>query len=330
MIVNLLHHKGGLHNRVTRSLALQPFQLQETEEFLRRRGISLDREQILEIFMAVGGIPYYLNDVRKGKSAAQNIDALFVEHGAPLRNEFGQLYAALCEHHERHLKVIQALATQRSGLTRQEIRQATRINTGGALTTLLSQLETTGFILYVIPFGKTMRDGVYRLIDAFSLFYLRWSSSAVSSRDGGPWWIHQRSTSEGAEWSGYAFENVCLAHVRQIKHALGISGILTEQSAWYHRAADRNDSGAQIDLVIDRPDNVVNLCEMKYSDTPWVIDKKYAVTLRNRAAIFRKVTGTNKSLFNTFVTVHGVASAMYASELVANDSRAEALFAGVR
>jgi len=329
MIVNVLYHKGGLHNRVTRTLALQPFNLAETEMFLQGRGIALDRDQILEIYMAVGGIPYYLYYLRKGSSAAQNIDALFFGPNPPLRDEFSRLFSSLFDNHERHLKVIETLSKRRSGLTRQEIGKATKLTTGGSLTTVLSELETTGFILRVVPFGKAQRDALYRLIDAFTLFYLRWFPSSAASRDGGPWWLHQRDTSAGAEWSGYAFENVCLCHVRQLKQALGISGILTEQSAWYHRAADSTDSGAQIDLVIDRPDNVLNLCEMKYSDDPWIIDKRYAGVLRNRAQIFRNVTGTRKSLFNTFVTVRGVAPGMYKSELVANDIRADALFADV-
>jgi uncharacterized protein len=327
MIVNVLHQKGGLHNRVTRTIALKPFNLQETEAFLRGRGVTLNRYQILELFMAVGGIPYYLDYVRKGRSAAQNIDAMFFVQNAPLRDEFNQLYAALFEHHERHVKVIHALAKKRAGLTRQELRASTGLPTGGRLTTTLSELESTGFILRTVPFGKAMRDSLYRLIDAFTLFYLRWVSSRGATQDGASWWLHRRSTPAGVTWSGYAFENVCLSHVMQIKQALGISGVLTDHSSWQHRSLDRAESGAQIDLIIDRPDGVVNLCEMKYSDAPFVIDKKYAKALRERSDIFRRVTGTHKSLFITFVTVHGVSSGAHASELVANEVRADALFA---
>jgi hypothetical protein len=327
MIVNVLHQKGGLHNRVTRTIALKPFNLHETEAFLSGRGIALDRHQILELFMAVGGIPYYLDYSRKGRSAAQLIDAMFFTPNAPLRDEFNQLYAALFEHHERHVKVIHALARKRAGLTRQELSSSTGLPTGGRLTTTLTELESTGFILRTVPFGKTARDSLYRLIDAFTLFHLRWGFSRGATQEGTSWWIHRRSTPPGVAWSGYAFENVCLSHVTQIKQALGISGILTEHSAWYHRSPDRAESGAQIDLIIDRPDGVVNLCEMKYSNAPFVIDKKYAKTLRDRSEIFRRVTRTRKSLFITFVTVHGVSPGTYASELVETDVRADALFA---
>jgi uncharacterized protein len=187
MLANVLHDKGGLHSRVTRSLALRPFNLQETEDFLRGRGIDLDRDQILEVYMAVGGIPYYLDYVRKGRSAAQNIDAMFFAHNAPLREEFNQLYAALFDHHERHIKVIQALATKHSGMTRQELRAATRLSTGGGLTRILSELEATGFVLQMIPFDRTSRDALSRLIDAFTLFHLRWVASQGASLDGGAW-----------------------------------------------------------------------------------------------------------------------------------------------
>jgi uncharacterized protein len=327
MIVNVLHHKGGLHNRVTRSLALKPFNLHETEAFLHGRGINLNRDQILELYMAVGGIPYYLDHVRKGRSAAQNIDALFFASNAPLRDEFKQLYASLFDHHERHLKVIHALAKRRSGMTRQELRANTGLPSGGRLTTVLSELESTGFILRTVPFGRTVRDALFRLIDEFTLFHLRWQSSRGTAQDGHVWWLHRRSTPAGRAWSGYAFENACLSHVRQIKHALGISGVLTEHSSWQHRSRDATDRGAQIDLLIDRPDGVVNLCEVKHSDAPFVIDKKYSLWLRERSDLFRRVTGTHKSLFITFVTTHGVAPGSQVSGLVANDVRADALFA---
>ncbi|MGH8208224.1 MAG: hypothetical protein ACREU6_01260, partial [Steroidobacteraceae bacterium] len=157
--------------------------------------------------------------------------------------------------------------------------------------------------------------------------HLRWVSSRGATQDGASWWMHRRSTPAGLAWSGYAFENLCLVHVMQIKQALGISGILTEHSSWQHRPSNRAENGAQIDLIIDRPDGVVNLCEMKCSDAPFAIEKKYASTLRERSEIFRRVTGTHKSLFITFVTVHGVSPGAHASELVANEVRADALFA---
>jgi len=325
MIVNVLHHKGGLHNRVTRSIALKPFNLGETAQFLQGHSIAFDPIQILELFMTVGGIPYYLDKIRKGRSAAQNIDALFFVENAALRDEFGQLYAALFEHHERHLKIIEALATKRAGLTRAELIEHSGLS-GGNLSTILQELETTGFILRSVPFGRSVRESQYRLIDEFTLFYLRWVKPLARTKSGPSWWLQQRTSPAGIAWAGYAFENTCLTHVAQIKKALGISGILTEQSAWQHRVSARDKRGAQIDLLIDRPDGVINLCEMKWSGAPFVIDKRYAATLRERAETFRRVTGTRKSLFLTFVTAHGLAPGDYVTELVANEVSAVALF----
>jgi len=326
MILNVLHHKGGLHNRVTRTMPLNPFNLHETESFLQGRGIHLEKDQILELFMAVGGIPYYLDYVRKGRSAAQNIDAMFFLKGAPLKDEFGQLFAALFAHHDKHVDVIRALARRRSGMTRKQLSAKAGVSTGGYLTIVLSELENTGFILRSVPFGKTLRDSVYRLVDAFTLFYLRWVSGEIASTTRDSWWLRQRASPAGFAWSGYAFENVCLTHVAQIKQALGISGISTDQSSWQYQATDHEQGGAQIDLLIDRPDGVVNACEMKYTDSPFVIDKRYADKLRARSDTFRRVTGTRKSVLLTFITKQGVAAGPYTSELVANQVRSEDLF----
>jgi uncharacterized protein len=323
MIGNVLHHKGGLHNRVTRSIALKPFNLNETQAFLKGRGIPLEHDQILEIYMTMGGIPYYLDYIRAGRSAAQTIDGLFFSTDAPLRDEFTALFASLFEHHERHLKVIRALAKKHSGLTRQELRKNSGFSTGGALTTVLAELESTGFILRTVPFGKTHRDALFRLIDAFTLFHLRWATTRTYDS---PYWIHRRTSPAGIAWAGYAFENVCLLHIRQIKKVLGISGILTEESSWQYRPLSASDHGAQIDLLIDRPDGVVNLCEMKYNNGPFVIDKQYAKTLRERTEVFRRVTGTRKTLFNTLVTTHGLARNAYAAELISAEVGADVLF----
>jgi AAA+ ATPase superfamily predicted ATPase len=325
MIRKVLHHKGGLHNRITRSMALQPFRLHDTEIFLRARGIHLDRRQIIEIYMAVGGIPYYLDYVRKGRSAAQNIDAICFAPNAPLRDEFVQLFAALFEHHERHLQVINALAKRQSGLTRQEIVRASDLPTGGSMSTILAELEASGFVYRSVPFGRTKRETLYRLLDEFTLFHLRWMDAKHNRTGSESQWMHVRSTPAWHAWSGYAFENICLRHVAEIRKALGISGVRTEHSSWRHHAADA-PAGAQIDLVIDRRDGAINLCEMKFSDAEFIIDKKYAEELRNKQAIFRSVTGTHKTLFLTLVTSQGVKPGVWKAEIVQNEVTGDALF----
>jgi len=326
MIAKVLHQKGGLHNRVTRSLPLQPFRLHETEAFLRARGIQLDRKQIIELTMAVGGVPYYLDYVRKGRSAGQNIDAIFFAANAPLSDEFDKLFAALFEHYERHLKVIRALARKQAGLTRQELVRATRLPSGGNMTTILMELETSGFICRTVPFGRTMRDAVYRLIDELTLFHLRWIEGKREASNGDGQWMRTRSTPAWHAWSGYAFENLCLRHVLQIKKALGIAGVQTETSSWRHQPRMVEDSGAQIDLLIDRRDGIINLCEMKFCEDEFTIDKKYDRQLRNKRDTFRRVTGTRKTIFLTLVTTHGVRANHLKLDLVQNEVTAEVLF----
>lgn len=326
MIVKVLHQKGGLHNRVTRSLPLHPFHLHEIETFLRTRGIQLDRKQIIELAMVVGGIPYYLDYVRRGRSAAQNIDAMFFAPNAPLSDEFEKLFAALFEHHERHVKVIRALARKRSGLTRQEIIKASRLPSGGNMTTILMELEASGFLCRTEPFGRATRDSLYRLVDELTLFHLQWIEGKRDRADGDGQWMRTRGTPAWQAWAGYAFESLCLKHVAQIKKALGIAGVQTGRSSWRYRAAETNGRGAQIDLVIDRSDGVINLCEMKFSEGEFVIDKKYAGELRNKQDTFRRVTRTRKATFLTLVTTHGVKANSMKSELVQNEMTADELF----
>jgi len=328
MIAKVLHDKGGLHNRVTRTLALYPLQLHEAEAFLKHRGINLDRQQILELYMALGGIPYYLDYVRRGRSAAQTIDALFFAGQAPLRDEFDKLYAALFEQHERHVKVIRALAKKRSGLTRNELVRATHLPTGGSLTTILAELETTGFILQTVPFAKTRRDSVYRLVDEYSLFYLRWVDGRRSAAGEAGTWLRERLTPAGQAWAGYAFENICLTHVSCLKRALGIAGVQTQHSTWSYRPAATHEQGAQIDLLIDRKDLVINLCEMKFSDAPYEISKKYAGELRTKEEVFRRVTGTRKTVFVTIVAPHGVKPSQQAQALIQGVVTADDLYDG--
>lgn len=326
MIAKVLHQRGGLHNRVTRALPLHPFRLQETEAFLRSRGIELDRRQLTELTMALGGIPYYLDQVRQGRSAAQNIDAILFAPNAPLGDEFEKLYASLFEHHDRHIKVIRALARKQGGLSRQEIVEMSRLPTGGTMTTILTELETSGFISRITPFGRTIRDSLYRLVDEFSLFHLRWLEGKRDRADGAGQWIRIHGTPAWQAWSGYAFENLCLRHVPQIKRALGISGVQTESSVWRYIPRSRGETGAQIDLLIDRRDGVINLCEMKFCDGEFIIDKRYARELLAKRETFRRVTGTRKAIFLTLVTTYGIKPNGSKAEIVQNEVTADALF----
>ncbi len=318
MIKNLLNNKGGLHNRTTGRIKLEPFNLAETKAFLKYNDIVFDHYQIILLYMVFGGIPYYLDNVERGLSAMQNINALCFERNVVLRSEYNNLYASLFKRAERHKLVVEALATKKKGLTRSEIAKITNLSNGGGLTRILNELEESTFIRHYQPFGKTERYTLYQLIDPYSLFYLNFIKN--SSPDDEYFWVNAHDTPIYRAWSGYAFEMVCLHHIPQIKKALGISGVQTSVASWYNESA-------QIDLLIDRKDQVINLCEMKFSIHPYTITKKYADNLRNKMGVFKAATNTRKTLFLTLITTHGLAQNQY-SYLAQNALSMEILFEG--
>nr|WP_281281251.1 AAA family ATPase [Pontiella desulfatans] len=325
MIKRVIHNKGGLHGRVTRTMQLSPFNLCEAHEYLRSRKFSHNWFQTLELYMALGGVPFYLHQAQPNLSAAQNIDKLCFEPGAPLRNEFNEVYASLFENHERHLQIIKALAKTQQGLTRAELQQKAKLESGGTLSQTLEELNRSGFIGITIPFGRTKRDSLFRLTDEFSLFHQRWIEGKRLSEEAGAHWIKLRATPRWNAWSGFAFENICLKHIRQIKTSLGIAALQTESSAWRSRPKP-GEKGAQIDLLVDRADNVVSLCEMKYSAAPFTITKKYAEELRNKMQVFQTATKTRKALLLAMVTANGLADNAYSQELINNRIEIAALF----
>ncbi|MCD2424281.1 ATP-binding protein [Niabella pedocola] len=315
MINKLIHNKGGLHNRVTRRIKLDPFSLAECEAFLQNRNAVFDRYQIVQLYMAMGGIPFYLNQVDPGLSAAQNIDRICFSENGLLVTEFDDLYRSLFNKAEKHILVIEALSKKAKGLTRDEIITLTKLSNAGSTTRILKELEESGFIRRYHSFGKKERNSLYQLSDFYSLFYLRF---IVNRRDENNW-INGLDDPKHRAWSGYAFEQVCLAHIKEIKQALGISGVQTSVSSW-------TGEGAQIDLVIDRKDQVINLCEMKFFINDFSITKKYAEELRNKLTAFRAATSTRKTLFLTLITTYGLTRNAYAGSLVQNDLNMEVLF----
>ncbi len=323
MIKKVLHDRGGLHNRVTCRIRLKPFTLAECEEFLRGRGIRLTRKQIVEITMVTGGIPHYLKEVGKGMSAAQVIDFLCFRPDGLLRDEFDRLYPSLFARPENHLSVVRALSNSPGGLTRNELAKKTQLPSGGGLSNVLNELEESGFVEASLKFGYDSKDKHYRLIDEYSLFYLRWIEPAKRKSIS---WENLQDTPRWRAWSGYAFESICRRHIPQIKTALGIAGLQTQQSTWTHRPKPGDGTGAQIDPIIDRRDDCIHLCEMKFANAKFTIDKRYAAQLRERREIFRIATKTRKSLFNTFITIHGVTQNPYALELVQSEVQLDALF----
>ncbi len=303
---NVLSDKGGLYNRTTRSIYLAPFTLHETEQYLVSRGINWNRYQIAECYMILGGTPLYLQMLERHLSLTQNVDNLFFAPNAPLAMEYNFLFRSLFNEATLHRQVIEALATKAMGLTRAEIAQATRANDSGTLTRALRNLCDCDFIRQYTAFGKSERGTVYQLTDLFSLFHLRYVKG-YRGQDENHWTNMIDSPSRRA-WSGYSFEQLCLHHLRQIKHKLGITGVQSDVCAW-------KGDGAQIDLLIDRRDQTINLCEMKFSTSEYEITKQYDEHMRERAELFRSTTKTRKALHLTFVTTYGVKPNLYSGNI---------------
>jgi len=329
MIERVINDRGGLHNRVTRRIRLEPFTLAEAREYLHTRRVRLSDKQILELYLATGGIPLYLRHVERGRPVAQNIDQLCFTRDGFLRDEFNNLYSSLFENSGVHVDVVRALAKTRRGLTRGELLDRTRLSTGGGASEVLRALEESSFISSTVPFGRRKKDALYRLVDEYSLFYLTWIEKAprtVFSPQPSGYWSRKATTPTATAWAGYAFEGICQKHIRQIKQALGISGINTNDTAWAHRPPRGTGQGAQIDLLIDRADDCITVCEMKFSNKRFVIDKKYARELESKLGVFKEVTLTRKTVFTVMVTSYGTRENAYYDQLVDGQVTSDQLF----
>lgn len=323
MIENILHNKGGLHNRVSRTIQLLPFSLKESEDYLISRGLKLDHYQILQLYMAMGGIPQYLKQVDKGQSAHQVIDKLFFEKNGMLRTEFNVLYRSLFDNATHHEAIVRELAKKARGLSRTEVIEACGLTTGGTTTRLFEELEQSGFITQYIPFEKTSRDGIYKLSDEYSLFFLKFIDRARAT-GAGTWHKIAKSQSYNS-WSGYAFEAICQKHLQQIKKALGIAAVYTEASGWRYNPK-KGETGAQIDLLLDRADHSINVCEMKFANGEFTIDKKYAKELDSKVNVFQAQTKTRKTIFPTMITTYGTKQNIYYTGRIVAEVKMEDLF----
>ena len=321
MINNLINNHGGLHNRVTHQMPIDPFTLAECEVFFKSKSATYDRYQLLQLYMVLGGIPFYLDMVETAQSAAQNINRLCFTPKGGLRKEFDNLYASLFRNADKHIAVIEALAKKAQGMEREELLKAANLVNNGNTTKILRELEESDFIRRYNTFGKNSRNALYQLTDFYSLFYLKFiKSNSILDTD---FWLSSLDNPEVRTWSGYAFEQICLAHLSAIKKALGINGIQTISSAWL---GNYDNQKAQIDLVIDRRDHVITICEMKFSINPFIIEKKYADDLRTKIAIFKQSTGTSKAIFLTFITTFGLIQNEHAMSLVQNSLTMDVLF----
>ncbi len=298
----LINNHGGLHNRLTANIYLRPFSLFETELYLQSLHCDYSRYDIAECYMTMGGIPYYLSKINGSLSVAQNIDNLFFAENAELKNEFQNLYASLFKNHSDYIRIVEALSLKAKGLSRQEIEKITGLSSGGGLTSTLQDLEYCGFIRSYNTFGKKKYELLYQLLDAFTLFYFKYL--AKNEYNDAAFWTNSLNTPQHNSWAGYAFEMLVLQHITEIKQTLGISGIQSAVSAW-------KGETAQIDLLINRKDGIINLCEIKFSGKEFVIDKNYEANLRNKLFSFKEATQTRKAVHLLMLTTFGLVKNNY-------------------
>lgn len=299
----IVNDKGGFHNRLDLAIQIKPFTLHETKVFLKNKKIEYTDQAIAELYMVMGGIPYYLEQVKKGESINQTIARLCFDENGILRNEYDNLYKALFEHSENHEAIVAALATSQSGLTRKEIISKSKVKEGGPYTRAMDDLLISGFIEEVVPYGRSKRGALYRLMDEYSVFYHKFI--VKNKKKGKAIWTTLHQSQQYKIWTRYAFESLCQRHIAEIKKALGISGVYTEHYSFNSKTNESKQNGYQIDLIIDRKDDSINLCECKFYNGEFTITKEYATKLRNRKQEFIESTKTKKTVFNTLITSYG-------------------------
>lgn len=321
----IINHKGGLHNRITRLITIKPFSLAETRQFLQFKGINYPEYQILQLYMAIGGIPLYLELIDKSRSVVENLNELCLKSTGFLYDEFNRLLPSLFLHYQIHSFIIQALAKKRKGLTREELLEETKLPNGGTFTKYLDELVQSDFIDFYKPFGKQKKDTLYRLTDMYCLFYFAFILPNKGNKT--PDFMATSQSQSFKSWAGYTFENVCMTHILSIKKALGISGISTSISSFYAKPKD-GLNGTQIDLLIERGDNSIHLCEIKFLSEELIIDKKMVENLRNKRTIFNYHTQNKKHIFNTIITTYGVVSNDYSLQQIDQIITMDSLFEG--
>ena len=303
MLDNLVNSHGGLYGRTTYEVKLSPFKLGECEQFLKKKGIRMSRYDIVQSYMVLGGIPYYLGYMKKGLSLAQNIDLLFFEKDAKLRNEYDRLFASVFSNPEQMKRIVGFLGTRRMGYTRQEILSKVGLDDNGLSSKMLKALVASDFIQPYVPFGMSKHNEHYKLTDPFCLFYQKFVEGCTEIDP--KFWIHNVTSQSVSSWRGFAFEEVCLSHVRQIKQAINILDVSSSQSSWALRGDDDTEGG-QIDLLINRKDNVVDMCEMKFYNEDYTVTKSYHAKLVHRENLLQELLPKRASVHHILVTTYGL------------------------
>lgn len=303
----ILKNRGGLHNRVTQKIYISPFSLHECKEYLNNRGIILDDKELAECYMIMGGIPFYLKNVRQGKSLSQNIDEMFFVENGSLANEFDALYSSLFDNYDVYIKIVEALSTKNKGLTREEIVNATKLKNNGHFSIVLQDLADCHFIRRYKGYGNKNKMSIYQLTDPFTLFYYKFIKDHGNTNKS--FWQFQIGTQTHNVWAGLAFEQLCLSHYNAIERALGISGIITEVFSWTTppNAAEK----AQIDLIIKRNDKVINICEIKFYNDIYTMKQKDYNDIQRRVRIFKETNNIHTAVLPVLITTYGLADNQY-------------------
>ena len=302
---NLINNHGGLYNRLTCMMKLFPFSLRECEQFLEENQVQLSRYDIVQSYMILGGIPYYLDYYEPGLSMPQDIDKLFFANNAFLKDEYDRLFSSVFSNPETMKAIIAFLASRREGYKRSDIAEKLEFRSGGTLTKCLKSLIESDFITKYVPFGESI--AYYKLTDPFCLFYLHFMGK--THRTNYRYWTSNHNSALANSWRGLAFENVCFRHIDQIKKALDIYGVHTTHSAWL--GYDEELGGAQIDLILDRDDHVLNMCEIKYLSGDLSVNAAYQRKLANRQAIIQKMISPKQVIHQTLITTYGLTQNEY-------------------
>ncbi|MBM3208491.1 MAG: ATP-binding protein [Chlamydiae bacterium] len=321
MLDNLINAKGGLHNRLTKTILLKPYNLKGVQQFLAYRNIHLNPKQILDHYMIFGGIPYYLKQIEKGKSALQNINKVCFQTDGLLYDEFDRLFRSLFANAEDSLLIIKAISQFRYGISREELIKSIGISSGGTLNKRLVELESAGFIQTYIPYGRKIKDHYYRVIDEYCYFYLNWIEpfKKKGMSGGKEYWQTKGKTQAAVTWAGYAFENICFKHIDQIRQALDLQAISSEIGSWkFNPPKGKKDLGAQIDLLFDREDGIITLCEIKYTENLFVLEKSDAKNIMNKIEVFESHVKTKKQTLIALITTNGLKSNIWSEELIQN------------
>lgn len=313
IISKIVKNYGGLHNRLTRQIYLEPFTLHECELFANANHLGMSRRNILETFMVFGGIPYYWKFLQKGESYAQSIDRLFFSKNGELKNEYNALYASLFKNPQPYIEIVSVLGHKKAGMTRQEIITELKKNEGGKLSSVLEELEQCDFIRSFQSIGKQKKETVYQLIDNFTLFYFKFIDGQKTNEKN--YWSKMMQKNVYAVWSGLAFERICFQHIEQIKKALGISGVISNVYSWTYKPDGDGEHGVQIDMLIDRDDNVINLCEIKFSKSEYEITSAYDREIHRKADIFTRKTRTSKGVTIIMITSYGLTKNQWSNDI---------------